>query len=156
METEGKPITPVLGEELLYRCVGDTDLHHGCDAQGRLVRLGHSAFNDPDRTPSVDRATLRDDGPQATRFDEPAGVVTLSADEVRSISTVVTFTKQGQPLHRHTVDVRHVPELGNYAHALIETAPHAAGDGAWKKLKEALCVVATKRGWAFPPASVRP
>ena len=155
MATEAKSATPVLNEELLYRSVRDSGDHHGCDPKGKLVRVGNSAFNDPERKPSVDRAVLRREGPQASRFGPDDGVVTLGAGEVRSISGVVTNNKKAEPLHQHIVDVLHVPIENNYAHAQIETAPHASSDGAWKKLKEALCRIAIARGWTYPPASIR-
>ena len=156
MATENtKPITPVLEEELLYRSVGDTDQHHGCDPKGNLIRVGNSAFNDPDQKPSVDRVSLRDGGAQATRFSPEHGVVTLGVKEIRSISTVISSTPKGVPLPAHVVDVAHAPEPQNYSHALVETAPHAASKNTFKKLKEALSRLATTRGWAYPPASQR-
>lgn len=150
-----RAITPVLDEELLYRSVADTDDHHVCDPKGNLLRVGNSAFNDPDQKPSVDRALLREGGPQATRFAPEHGVVIIGTGEVRAISTVIPYTAKGEPLPAHVVDVVHVPEDQNYSHALVETAPHAASRGAFKKLKEALSRLATTRGWAYPPASRR-
>ena len=155
MAIEQNLVTPVLNEELLYRSVRDSGDHHGCDPDGRLVRVGNSAFNDPERKPSVDRALLREGGPKDSRFSQQDGIVTMGAGEVRSISTVVTNNKKAEPLHGHGVDVLHAPVEYNYAHAQIETAPHVASDGAWKKLKEALCRIAVARGWTYPPASVR-
>lgn len=156
MATENdKAITPVLDEELLYRSVADTDEHHGCDPKGNLLRVGNSAFNDPDQKPSVDRVTLREGGPQATRFAPDHGVIIIGAGEVRAIATVIPYTPKGDPLPAHVVDVVHAPEDQNYSHALVETAPHAASRGTFKKLKEALSRLATARGWAYPPASQR-
>lgn len=156
MATENsKAITPVLDEELLYRSVADTDDHHGCDPKGNLLWVGNSAFNDPDQKPSVDRASLRDGGPQSTRFAPEHGVVTIGTGEVRGISTVIPYTAKGDPLPAHVVDVVHTPEDQNYSHALVETVPYAASRGAFKKLKEALSRLATARGWAYPPASRR-
>ena len=155
MATETRPVTLVLDHELIYRAVRDTSDHHVCDAEGRLLRLGNSAFNDPERKPSVDRATLQQGGPVLSRRNPSDGVVTLCAVEVRSVSSVVTNNAKGEPLHTHAVDVKHIPELTNYSHAQIESAPAVASDGAWKKLKEALCRIAMTRGWSATPESGR-
>ena len=159
MATEPQPepeITPVLGDELLYRAVKDTETHHVCDGGGRLVRLLASAFNDPDKKPSVDRAIMRGDlGPAATRQHESDGVVAVVAEEVRAISSVKAFDAKGENPVLHAVDVQHRPLATNYSHSQVEAAPNIRGDGAFKKLKEALCYIANTRGWTLPPASSR-
>lgn len=155
MAPEDSVITLVAGEELLHRSVKDLEQHHVSDLRGSLIRLGASAFNDPDRTPSVNRASLRAGEPETSRRADDDGVVTVSADEVRAISCVVTCNNKGVVSTHHEVDVRHVPEPDNYSHALIQADPHVRGDGAWKKLKEALCQLASRRGWSYPPASAR-
>lgn len=144
----------VANHELLFRAVSDADEHHRIDENGFLL-LGQSAFNDRERTPSVDRAELQGGGPQATRREDADGVVILQAAEIRSICTVATCDAHQNILRQHNVDVRHVPVLNNYSHGQVEAAPHVTSGGAWKKLKEALCRVAMKRGWAFKPASLR-
>lgn len=155
MATDAKPVTLVLDEELLYRAVRDLKDHYGCDPKGKLIHVGNSAFNDRERKPSVDRSVLCLEGPEASRFAPEDGIVTLGAGDVRGISGVITNSKTGCLLYAHNVDVRHVPVDENYAHAQIEAAPHASSDGAWKKLKEALCRIAAVRGWTCPPASAR-
>jgi hypothetical protein len=155
METEEEPKTPVLNQEVLYRSVRDSDEHHGCDPKGQLLRLGNSAFNCPDRKPSVNRESLSSGGPEASRLTQADGIVMLLTEQVRSISAVVTNDKKGAPLLTHNVDVVHAPVPENYAHAQIEADPRVSSDGAWKKLKEALCRIALLRGWVYPPASAR-
>ena len=119
------------------------------------VPVGNSAFSDSDQKPSVDWASLRDGGPQSTRFAPEPGVVIIGTGEIRGISTVIPYTTKGDPLPPHVVDIVHTPEDQNYSHALIETAPHVASRGTFKRLKEALSRRATARGWAYPPASRR-
>lgn len=155
MATEAEKVTLVSHEELIYRAVRDTPDHHGCDEQGKLLRLGTSAFNDPEKKPSVDRATLQAGGPASSRKVSSDGVVTLRAAEVRGVSSAVTNNSKGKALHVHAVDVMHVPEPTNYSHAQIESEPSIASDGAWKKLKEALCGIAMVRGWSARPQSSR-
>ena len=155
MAVDAKPITHVLDRELLYRSVRDADDHHSCDSDGKLIRLGQSTFNDPERKPSVSRADLCVLGSEASRLAPEHGVVTLSAVEVRGIAGVISNNSKGKLLFVHNVDVVHVPVEENYAHGQIESSPHASSDGAWKKLKEALCQIALMRGWTCPPASSR-
>lgn len=150
------PTTEIHSDEFLFRSVNDSVECHRSDANGALLELGHSAFNDPKRQPSVDRRSLRADVPADSRRAPEAGVVTLVAGEVRSIRSVRTFDPKGKTVvHEHEVDVLHRPVAGNYSHAQIEGSPHPDASGAWKKLKEALCQLAKARGWSFPPASAR-
>jgi CheY-like chemotaxis protein len=73
--------------------------------------------------------------------------------EARSGVSVSTLNKDEKVEMEHAVDVLHRPLNENYAHAQIECAPHVVSDGAWKRLKEALCRIAEQRGWACRPAS---
>jgi hypothetical protein len=83
-------------------------------------------------------------------------VVPLLAREVRAIAGIYTKDKKGENINpAHAVDGEHDPLPENYAHALIVTAPHAATDGAFKRLKEALCRIAQPHGWSCPPKRLR-
>lgn len=155
MATEDREVTQVLGDELLFRSVRDGEQFHVCDPEGRLIALRSSAFNDPARTPSVDRASLRAGGPPASRRNEGDGVVSVAACEVRAIDSVVTNDAKGEVVCAHAVDVRHDPVEANYSHALVEAAPQLNSDSAWKRLKEALCRIAQARGWVCLPQSLR-
>jgi hypothetical protein len=141
-------------KEMLFRAVKDHDNHHLTDPSGMLMRLGQSAFNDPERRPSVDRAEMRGDA-VATRQDDSDGVVQLQTSEVRGIPCATMDAKGQKTLLKHGIDVHHRPLPENHAHGQIEAAPEIASDGAWKRLKEALCRVAMKRGWVHRPASAR-
>lgn len=153
-EPQQLPVTHVEDVEVVLRSVKDDPTHFVCDAAGRLLRLCHSAFNDPERQPSVDRASLQAGGAQAARRSPNDGVVSLVALDIRSAG-VHTLNSKGKVIQEHGVDVRHNPLTTNYSHALVVTDPAIASDGAFKRLKEALCLLAGPRGFAYPPASRR-
>lgn len=155
MAIEAPATSPVLDNETLFRAVRDESIHFSCDAAGALRRLSHSVFNDPDMQPSVDRATLRLGVAAESRKSPSDGVVALIAVEVRSIKALVSRDSKGKPTLTHDVDVIHAPEADNYTHALVRTAPQVASSGTFKRLKEALCLIAEAKGWAFPPQSAR-
>lgn len=147
-----EPATEVAADELLLRSVPDNPDCFMCGDTGELLKVRTSAFNDRERKPSVDRQDLRQGAPQSSRKAPSAGVVALIAGEVRGIS-VATLDKDEQVQMVHAVDVLHRPLDENYAHAQIECAPHVVSEGAWKRLKEALCRIAQQHGWACRPAS---
>jgi len=147
-------VTHVEDGEEIYRSVKDLPSHFAQDSTGRL-KLGSSAFNDPDKRPSVDRAKHCAEGPQSSRRNEADGVVSLNVGDVRSIAGVVTNDKKGKPLQSHAVDVVHHPEDDNFSHALVVTNPDVVAEPAFKRLKEALCLLAERRGWVHVPASQR-
>ena len=155
MDTEVPAVTPVLDLEKLFRAVRDSPQLFGCEVNGTLKRLSHSVFNDPGREPSVDRAGLRQGGPADSRKSDSDGVVPLVACDVRAIKSVVSYDEKKRPVSHHFVNVEHDPLPDNHSHALVKTAPQLAGDGAFKRLKEALCRIAEHHGWAFKPGSLR-
>lgn len=144
------PITHVEGKETVFRSVTDGPTYFSMD-DGTL-RLSHSAFNDPMWQPSVDRQCMRSD-PELSRRHEDAGVVQLNVEAVRQID-VWTNTKKGAPDFKHTVDVRHEPEVENHAHATVQADPQAVNN-AFKRVKEALCRIADEHGWIALPKSRR-
>ena len=155
MPIEAPTTTLVLDEEAVFRAVADGPQLFAVDSSGSL-RLSGSAFNERRREPSVDRASMMQGGAGASRKSESDGVICLIAGEVRAVKTVVTLDQKQRPIHPHQVDVVHDPVDGNAAHAVVRTAPALASDSAFRRLKEALCLLANKRGWAYPPASRRP
>ena len=158
LDAEPQPphaVTHVEDGEVVRRAVRDDPTHFGCDEHGVLTYLGQSAFNDRDKTPSVDRASLLHAGPQAARRLESDGVVSLLTRDVRAIAGLVTNDHRGRPQHSHGVDVVHRPESDNYAHALVTTAPQITSGEVFKRLKESLCQLALRQGWSYPPASRR-
>ena len=93
-------------EEVVRRAVRDDLTHFVCDANGALLRLGQSAFNDPDKQPSVDRAVLQPEGAQAARRADTDGVISMVARDIRNIAGVTTFNDKGKVVQAHEVDVR--------------------------------------------------
>ena len=145
----------VLNEEDLFRSIRDEAQHFGCDSRGALTRLSVSAFNDREKRPSVDRACMRHGGASESRKSPTDGVVVVVAAEIRAIRGVTTLDRKGNVAQHHDVDVLHDPEPDNHSHALVLAAPHVASESAFKRLKEALCRIAERRGWAFRPESMR-
>lgn len=155
MPNDALAITLVLDEEIFFRVVADDQQLFAIDGSGNL-RLSGSVFNDRLREPSIDRAAMLQGGAEAARKSASDGVVCLIACEVRAVKTVVTLDQKQKPVHHHDVDVVHDPVEGNAAHAVVRTAPALVSDSAFRRLKEALCLLASSRGWAHLPASVRP
>ena len=145
-------ITPVGDDERVYRAVADLP---NCFAMpGGTLRLSHSAFNDhPDSKPSVDRVAMLQGGPDASRRRPSDGVVVLGIQEIRQIAPVARDHK-GREVQRHSVDVVHDPKPVNRAHALVVANPEV-GSSVFKKLREALCLVAEPGGWQVKPASLQ-
>lgn len=137
----------IADDELLYRSVADAVECHETAAR-TLLRLSHSTFNDPEHQPSVDRASLRPDGPDSSRWTPEHGVVGLNAGAVRR---VVFTSKDG----KHATAVNFAPLSNNAAHALICPDPHVTSGPAFKRMKEALCLIAKPGGWLSLPASAR-
>lgn len=117
------------------------------------LRLSSQAFNDPSLKPSVDRARMR---PAVESKRSPTdGICCLLTSEVRSITTVMH-----QALMRpYEVDVKARPiepdnergEPANPAHAQIEVEPEFESRSRFNKLKDALCRLASARGWTLQP-----
>jgi len=150
------PCDFVADDEVLYRRVPNTTSHFAYP-EGRL-HISSSAFNDPARKPSVDRARLRGNKPNLTKVRPTDGVVSLIARDVRAIANVVQQDQLGEVRQRHSVDVAPAPlepcgqAPGNPAHALIVTDPALASNSAFDRLKESLARLATDRGWLVEPS----
>ncbi len=151
--TEDIGQTALVGDdERVFRAVAD---HLNCFAMpGGVLRLSHSAFNDhPESKPSVDRVAMLQGGPEASRRKASDGVVVLGVREVRQI-VPVERDRKGKEIQRHSVDVLHDPKPFNKAHALVVADPEV-GSSVFKKLREALCLLADPGGWQVNPASLQ-
>ena len=122
------------------------------------LRLSSTAFNDPSKKPSVDRAKLCGSDPAYTKKKPTDGVVSLTALSVRQIADVVQNDKNGNLELAHSVDViadpvKDNPVLpDNLAHALIVANPAFQSTGVFKKLKECLARIASLGGWLVEPS----
>jgi hypothetical protein len=139
-------------DETLYRRIVYKTENWHIDDVGEL-RVTQTAFSDPQNKPSVDRAALCGNNAEWTQQgDDRNGVVSLLTYEVRAIADSVT---NSQPPVAHHIDVIHVPEEDNYAHAQIEAAPAIASKGTFKRLRVSLAILANKRGWLIKPLDYR-
>lgn len=144
--------TIVEDDKILYRRVVYKTENWHVDESGEL-RVTHSAFSDPQNRPSVDRANLCGNNPHWTQQgDDRNGVVSLLTLEVRAIADSVT---NSQPPVQHHLDVLHVPEANNYAHAQIEADPTITSSGTFRRLRISLAILANRRGWLIKPIEYR-
>ena len=149
-------VTRVEDEELLYRAVrADRDQF---TAERGVLRITVNAFGDRVQKPSVDRSAYRPD-PRETRFRKEDGVTSIVTREVRAIVNIPARPADPTNDSNYAVDAIHRPIAksvetpnGNPAHCQIECEP-AITSNHYKKLKEALAFLATKRGWAVEPGS---
>lgn len=151
----------LLDDDELYRNVRgeeDADEYHIDQNTGRL-RFTSQAFLDRKSTPSVDRAKLKDFDPRQSLLSDTNGIVSLLTEEVRQIGTVKSKDQKGKEIE-HAVDVMHDPnppeDPENNAHSLIVVDPKFLSSDkqgkAFKLLRKALAILATKRGWALEPS----
>lgn len=148
------PVTPINDSEELIRRIPSDSPHYAQPTQG--CKLTSTAFNDPNRQPSVDRRGMKA-SLDACKLAPTDGLVCLIAEEVRRLELLEY--DNGKPTgSKHTIDVLHRPvEAGNpqglaenSAHSQIETTPAISGS-RFNKLKEALARLAEKRGWLVEP-----
>ena len=146
-------VTRVEDNELLYRAVRANGDEY-CVADG-VLRITANAFNDRTSKPSVDRSSVRPD-PRDTRLSPTDAVTSLVTEDVREIGPIKIAAPSG-PVS-YSVDVHHRPidgsetEAANPAHCQIECDPEIKSTH-YKRVKEALALLATKRGWSVPPNS---
>lgn len=137
-------VQETVGEQLCYRVEG-----------GRILFL-HAAFNDPKKSPSVDRAILKHRrDPHLSRNSAPDGIVSLNAAAIRRLGPIVTkVNEKGRSTEvTYVVDVAADPVFGNCSHALVALSPSAPGSSTFKRLKEGLARLATEAGWTVEPHS---
>lgn len=142
----------VLDSEILYRRVVYGSSYEYTENGEPVVT--QTAFSDPKKQPSVDRALLCNHDPSRTQGkDLRNGVVSLITAEVRAIGDIST---NSAPLVKHTIDVIYVPILDeNLAHAEIRAAPEIASDKVFRRLRVALAILAQKRKWEIYPSDYR-
>jgi len=142
----------IADDEILYRRVQAGRGLYKVLPDGR-VQFSSQAFLDPRKRPSVDRAILQNYEAQRSKIDRSDGVTSIVAHEVRAIKDLVRYDEKGKVIvHIFAVDVEPVPLLDNQAHAEIVMHPaFAVNDGAFKKLRERLAILANQRQWAAPP-----
>lgn len=122
-------------------------------------RLSSTAFNDRGRKPSVNRATLSG-SPAATQESPTDGVVQLVTNDVRQVSVLRDPKSKEVPAPVHNVDVVERPIAAdnpeglpeNPAHAQVEASPEFLTDSRFRKLKEALALLAEKHGFLIEPS----
>jgi len=145
------PVTLVQNtEELIRRVSADSTRGDG--------KLTSTAFNDPNRQPSVDRRSLRASLDEC-KVKSTDGLVRLVADEIRKLQIAQIDAATREPAGtNYQIDVMHRPiDLGNDrgeppnpAHSQIEATP-ALNRSRFDKLKELLARLAEKNGWLVQP-----
>lgn len=146
-------------EDQLYRSVPAIEGFFKV-VDGRVC-FSSSAFNDPNYSPSVDRANLRQ-SPAESKLHDSDGIAGLKASDARGIKVRVTpETPTGPEFYAVDVVPRPVPAENprglpeNPAHAQIESSPHITANKRFQKVKEALAREATKYGWLLEPTAGR-
>lgn len=143
-------------EEVYRRVPCDRNMYSMVDGK---VKFSSTAFNDPGRRPSVDRATLRD-SPADTKNDATDGIVSLRTGDIRAIYVEITNPEENGQKKNYYVDVVSRPVKKdnpdglpeNLAHSQVESDPFMASTSRFRKLKEALAFLASARGWCVDPS----
>lgn len=140
-------------EDLYRRVPNDPNMFPIVDGK---IRFSTTVFNSPDHKPSVDRAKLRS-SPSETKLTHTDGIISLLTSEVRAISienrnvgASKTYSVDVIPRPIPLAILEGLPE--NKAHAQIETDPDLASGSRFKKLKEALALMASRNGWTVKPS----
>lgn len=147
--------TPVGDTEDLYRAIRADSGEYALSKEGQ-IKFSASAFNDRYRKPSVDRSSMRTE-PRDTRIAATDGVAVVKTAEVRSIRTIRVDPTKKTDERTYQVDAVHRPlpngndPTQNPAHCQIECCPSIASDNHFRKLKEALALLASTRGFAVVP-----
>ncbi len=144
--------TPVVDEEVLYRCVKHGKNLKKMQPDGTF-RLSTQAFADPYNRPSVNRAALCSNDPKSTQFEPEDGVVSVITYDVRLTESVVQKDKE-RIVKRFQVDVEHVPVPENYSHAEIFIDPTSQSRGVILRFMERLAYLANQRPWEIEMENV--
>ena len=145
-------LSPVRDDEILYRSIRGEEGNEYTISKGK-PDFNENAFKSRNRKPSVDRAILRD-YPALSLLSETDGIVRLIARQVRAIKSVEKpEDKEGV----YAVDVTYAPTMINSAHSEIIVIPEFFGSNkkrkhAYKLLRIALALLATKSGWTLKPS----
>ncbi len=140
-------------DEILYRRIlaGRKLYNYKTD---RTIKISSMAFTDREFRVSVDRAKLCNNNPRYTKGDEPGGVVSLVARDIRSINELTRNDPKGRPIQQFKIDVASAPLQGNPAHAEIYAIPEftdADEQGAFHRLCKRLARLAEARQWEILP-----
>lgn len=135
-------------ETLYRRFVLD---NYPLDSTGKRT-VSSQAFTDRDMEVSVDRAELVENNPNRTKENQSDGIIGLAALVVREISTVQSLDKKGKLDKRYAVDVIPKPELNHEAHAVIIAIPEYSNDKIFRRLREALAIIANNNGVLSEPS----
>jgi hypothetical protein len=133
--------TIVEDDEVLYRRVQAGRKLKVPQPDGTF-RLSSQAFGDPHYRLSVNRAKLCDSDPSKVQLTSTDGVVSVVTRDVRAIDSVVLYEKN-RAVQLYNIDVEHVPEQDNYAHAEIFMSPSTKSQGVFRRLQERLAQMAT-------------
>jgi hypothetical protein len=137
-----QPNDPVQDHEKLYRAIPDNiDIIKISNGE---TRISSTAFNDPKREPSTDRAELCGHNPEYTQkiYGNNAGVLSLLACKIRGIPPEI----HGTTGNKYLTDVRPDPfpeeSPENHAHALIFVHPDKCTPNIFDRIKKALSRIA--------------
>lgn len=127
--------------------------YNTCQTTGEKV-ISSQAFTDRTLKVSVDRAKINHDDPSRTKILPTDGIVELQAGTVRSVANICKNDTNGNLLRSQTLLVTPDPIKGdpempdNPAHALIYASPDYDNRNIFKKVIEALALIATVK---IPP-----
>lgn len=138
--------TTVKDDEILYRRVQAGKKLKVRQPDGTF-RVSSQAFRDPNYRPSVNRAELCDYNPSKVQFEPTDGVVSLVTRDVRAIDSVILYGQNRYPIQSYNIDVEHMPEQNNFAHAEIYMSPATNSQGVFRRLQERLAQLASQREW---------
>jgi hypothetical protein len=133
--------------EILYHAVRDGEFNRYSETE---VIVSETAYQTPNKRPSVDRAKINNFEPHRSRFNEPSNaVVSLLTEEVRAIDTVFQHTPRGEPAGEPYVfdviprPIKDHPKLrDNPAHAQIEP-DREISHGTFERLTVALALMSS-------------
>jgi hypothetical protein len=140
-------------EEILYRRVPAGRRLYNYRTDG-TIKISSMAFTDREFRVSVDRAKLCKNNPSFTKGDEPGGVVSLVARDIRSINELTRNDPKGKPIQQFKIEVESAPLQNNSAHAEIYAIPeftNADEQGAFHRLCRRLARLAEARQWEILP-----
>ena len=115
-----------------------------------VLRILPTAFKDANFKPSVDRAKLRTSSAD-TRISPDDGVTGFFATDVRSIRGPAACDHKGRVTSERRVTVLARSLAHNPSHAQIECFPSLTNTSQFRRIREALAILATLTGWIVPP-----
>ena len=140
-------------DEILYRRIPAGRKLYNYRTDG-TIKISSMAFTDREFRVSVDRAKLCNNNPGYTMGDEPGGVVSLVARDVRGIDDLARNDPKGRLIRQFKIDIEPAPLQSNPAHAEIYAIPEFTdtdAQGAFHRLCRRLARLAEARHWEIPP-----